>query len=346
MENFFTDEQLNSLIVPLIIIFAFLLGGLFFHLVVFKRLKKLASKTKWEGDNVIVGALGKAPILWFLLAGMYFALVKFPLDPEVAFVLYQLLFIATIASVAIVTSRMTVSLIGLYAKKNGGVFPATSIFEALTKGFIFALAVMIILQTMGISITPLLTALGVGGLAIALALQDTLGNLFSGIYMIASRKFRLGDYIELDSGNSGYIQDISWRNTTIRTLGNNLVVLPNSKIASATITNYSRPQSELSVLIDAGVSYNSDLEHVEKVVKEVGTEIIKKNEGGVKEFEPLVRFHTFGDSSIDFTVILRVTEFVNQYLVKHEFVKALHKRFNEEGIEIPFPQRVVHMEKE
>jgi len=100
------------------------------------------------------------------------------------------------------------------------------------------------------------------------------------------------------------------------------------------------------VLIDAGVSYNSDLEHVEKVVKEVGTEIIKKNEGGVKEFEPLVRFHTFGDSSIDFTVILRVTEFVNQYLVKHEFVKALHKRFNEEGIEIPFPQRVVHMEKE
>lgn len=346
MENLFANEQFNTIIIPLIIIAGFLLAGLIIYLIVFNRIKAFTKKTNWDGDNIIIASIGKAPFLWFFLAGIYFSLNKLPFDAKIILAIYQLLFILMVASVAIVFSRMIVGGFGLYAKKNGGVFPATSIFELIIKGFIFALAAMIILQTIGISITPLLTALGVGGLAIALALQDTLTNLFSGIYMIASRKFQPGDYIELDSGNSGYIHDISWRNTTIKTLGNNLVILPNSKIAASTITNYSRPQGDLSVLIEVGVSYDSDLEMVEKIVKEVASKVMKENDGGVKDFEPIVRYHTFGESSIVMTVVLRVTEFVNQYLVKHEFVKALHKRFKKEGIVIPFPQRVTRTVKD
>jgi small-conductance mechanosensitive channel len=93
--------------------------------------------------------------------------------------------------------------------------------------------------------------------------------------------------------------------------------------------------------VDVGVDYASDLGHVERVVMEVGCEVMAEVAGGVPEFEPFIRYHTFGDSSINFTVILRAREFVDQYLVKHEFVKRLHTRFNQESIVIPFPIRTI-----
>jgi small-conductance mechanosensitive channel len=101
------------------------------------------------------------------------------------------------------------------------------------------------------------------------------------------------------------------------------------------------PSQDLAVLVDVGVDYASDLWHVEQVVMEVGREVMAEVPGGVPEFEPFIRYHTFGESSINFTVILRAKEFVDQYLVKHEFVKHLHARFNQEGIVIPFPIRTI-----
>jgi len=137
--------------------------------------------------------------------------------------------------------------------------------------------------------------------------------------------------------------DISWRNTTIRQLPNNVVIVPNSKLASIIVTNYYLPQQEMSVLVQVGVGYDSDLEKVEKVTIEVAKEVMREVPGGVPEFEPFIRYHTFGDFSIDFTVILRAREFVDQYLVKHEFIKRLHRRYQQEGIEIPFPIRTIYM---
>lgn len=152
--------------------------------------------------------------------------------------------------------------------------------------------------------------------------------------------------MELDSGERGYVTDIAWRNTTIRALPNNMIIVPNSKMASAIITNYCQPEKEMSVLIQVGVSYNSDLEKVENVTIEVAKEVMREIEGGISEFEPFIRYHTFGDSSIDFTMILRTREFVNQYVIKHEFIKRLHKRYKKEGIDIPFPIRTVYMQEE
>ena len=285
-------------------------------------------------------------MIWFALIGIYLAVFDSPIQDDYKIMAWQFLLIIFVVSIAVVIARMAVGVINLYAEKTQGGLPATSIFTVLTKILIYVLAVLVILQTFGISITPFLTALGVGGLAVALALQETLGNLFAGLHMIASKKFKPGDFIELNSDNSGFIEDISWRNTTIRTLGNNLVIIPNQKIASAILVNYSRPQKEMSVIIKAGVSYDSDLEHVEKVVAEVGEQVMQKVTGGVQGFKPFIRYNELADSSINFSVILRAQAFVNQYLIKHEFIKTLHKRFKEEGIEIPFPQRDVHMKKE
>jgi small-conductance mechanosensitive channel len=271
--------------------------------------------------------------------------LSIPLNPTLLNLAQKALLVIVIFSVTVVLARLAVGFINLYTKRAEGVLPSTTIFINLTKLLIFLIGVLIILQSLGISITPILTALGVGGLAVALALQDTLSNLFAGLHIIASKQVKTGDYIRLDTGEEGYVTDITWRNTTIRALPNNMIVVPNSRLASAIITNYYQPEREMTVRIDVGVSYDSDLAKVEKITMEVAREVIKEIPGGVTKFEPFIRFHTFADSSINFTVFLRAKEFVEQYPLKHEFIKRLHERYQKEGIEIPFPIRTVYMKE-
>jgi small-conductance mechanosensitive channel len=242
-----------------------------------------------------------------------------------------------------VAARIASGLVTLYSGKSEGLLPSTSIFRNLTATVVFLVGALVVLDTLGISITPILTALGVGGLAVALALQDTLSNLFAGIQIIASRQVRIGDYIKLESGEEGYVTDIRWRNTTVRALPNNMILIPNSKLASTITTNYYMPEKEMAVLVQVGVAYDSDLQKVEQVTIDVGKEVMREVQGGIPEFQPFIRYHTFSDSSINFSVILRGKEFVDQYLIKHEFVKRLQRRYQQEGIEIPFPIRTVYM---
>ncbi|HCU24910.1 MAG TPA: mechanosensitive ion channel protein MscS [Deltaproteobacteria bacterium] len=210
---------------------------------------------------------------------------------------------------------------------------------------VYSVFILIFLDTAGISITPLVASLGVGGVAVALALQDTLSNFFSGLYVIVDQPVRVGDYVRLDGGEEGFVESIGWRSVRIRKLQNNSVVVPNSKLAACIITNFDLPEKELAVLVDVGVDYGSDLEKVERVTIEVAREVMKTVEGGVPDFEPFIRYHTFADSSINFTTILRGKDFVSQYLIKHEFVKKLQARYRREEITIPFPIRTLHIEE-
>jgi len=220
------------------------------------------------------------------------------------------------------------------------------LFITLTRVFFFAIGGLVFLDTLGISITPILASLGVGSVAVALALQDTLSNFFSGIYLLVDKPIRLGDFVQIDDSIEGTIIQIGWRSTHVRLLSNNTVILPNTKIASARITNFDMPEKEMSILINASVAYGSNLSKVEQVTIEVAQEVLKNTQGGVKNFQPFIRYNVLADSSINFTVILRGSQFVDQFLIKHEFIKALHDRFIREGIEIPFPQRVVHLHEQ
>ncbi len=328
--------------------FAFIIGGLVIGLVVqniiLTRLRKIALRTKWEGDEVIIDSLRGAIVFWFLLAGIYGAVMHLPLSPNLSTIIIKILVVIIILSVTFFFIRLTTGFLRLYSQKTAAL-PSASLLINLTKGVILVLGGLIILQSLGISITPLITALGVGGLAVALALQDTLSNLFAGFHIIVSKMVLPGDYIKLATGEEGYVTDVSWRNTTIRALPNNIVVVPNSKLASSILTNFHQPVNEMSVLVQVGVSYDSDLEKVEKVTIEVAKKVLKEVPGGIPDFEPFIRYHTFGDFSINFSVILRVKEFVDQYLIKHEFIKRLHKRYQAEGIEIPFPIHTIYMKK-
>ncbi len=226
------------------------------------------------------------------------------------------------------------------------VLPPTSLLEHLIKILVFVIGALVLLRSLGISITPALAGLGIGGLAVALALQGPLANFFSGIHLLLSKQIRIGDYIKLETGEEGHIIDITWRNTTIKQLSNNIVIIPNSKLASLIIVNYDQPEKELSVPINIGISYSSDLEKVERVTIEVAKEVMREVPGGVPEFEPFVRYHSFGEFSINFTVILRAKGYTDQFLIKHEFIKRLYRRYREEGIEIPFPIRVIYLKEE
>ena len=182
-----------------------------------------------------------------------------------------------------------------------------------------ALAVMIVLDNLGVSLTAVWTTLGVGSVAVALALQDTLSNFFAGVYLRLDNPVRVGDYIKLESGEEGFVLEQGWRSARIRTLPNNVVVVPNGKLASTIVTNYSLPEPQMSLLISVGVSYQSDPEQVERILVEETMSATGQVEGLLSDPPAFVRFIPgFGDSSLNFTLICRVASFVDQYLVQHE----------------------------
>jgi small-conductance mechanosensitive channel len=341
-----TWSDVQVVAIPAAIAMLGLLVGLLVRRTVIVRLGVAVAESRSIVDDVVLAAVRGPVVLWFVIAGLYAAIQVTSLPPRITSLIQQILVVLVIFSITWAVAQIVAALVENTAKRAPETLPGATLVTNLARVAVVAVGVLVILQTLGISITPIITALGVGGLAVALALQDTLANLFAGVHILASRQLRPGDYVKLASGEEGYVEDVTWRQTTIRQLPNNIIIVPNSQIASTTTTNYHLPETALSVSVQVGVSYDSDLERVEDVTIDVANEVMREVEGGVSDFEPFIRYHTFGDSSIDFSVIMRGQEFVNQYMIKHEFIKKLHKRFNAEGIDIPFPIRTVYMQNE
>ncbi len=324
------------------ILLASLLIGYLTRALVLRRLAKLFAVTKTQVDDLVLAAVRRYVPLWVLLVGVAIAARVAPLSDRVLNLAVRGCSLVFILSLAAAAAGFAARLTSHLGQETNESVAATTLIQNLVRTTIFGLAGLLVLGSLGISITPLLTALGIGSIAVALALQPTLSNLFAGIHIALARPIRVGDYVELESGPKGFVADITWRTTRIREFPNNIVIVPNARIAEMIVTNYDLPEPEQSTLVQVGVSYSSDLEHVERVVREVGREVLKDTKGGVAEFEPVVRYHTFGDSSINFSAVLRVKEFADRFPVTHEFIKRLKSRFDREGIEIPFPQRVLH----
>jgi small-conductance mechanosensitive channel len=309
--------------------------------VVCRRFKALAARTSGRWDDVLIDELSKRVPTWAVLAGLYVAAGLWNLPPNLNNTLTKLLFVLLTLSLTFFAAALVTRFSVVYSSTLEEALPVTSLTQNIARGVVVTIGLLIVLNGLGLSITPILTALGVGGLAVALALQDTLANLFAGIYVTLAGQIRVGDYVKLDSGAEGYVADIGWRSTRLRMLPNNLVLVPNSKLSQAIVTNFYLPDRELAVLVQVGVDYSSDLRYVERVTSEVAQETLREVPGGVAEFTPFIRYHTFGDSSINFTVIMRAREYADQHILKHEFIKRLHARYAREGITIPFPIRTI-----
>lgn len=311
-------------------IFMFVLRYLSIYL-----LRRWMKKRGTKINELIVGVLKVPSIYWCIAIGLYVGIEISELPRRYILYADKTIAIILIFSVTIALANLFVKIFENYIQKSNITVPATGIVFGVFKGAVVAAGIFVIFNVLGISITPLITALGVGGLAVALALKDTLSNLFAGLHMIASTEIRPGDYIKLGSGEEGTIRDITWRSTSILSPGQNIIIVPNAKVATATITNYNVPDSEVSFTVQVSAPYAGDLEKIEAVTLEVARKVMNETAGGISGYEPAVRFSAFGETGILFSVSLKARQWNTHYLVKHEFIKALQKRYAEEGISIP-----------
>ncbi|MDJ0532874.1 MAG: mechanosensitive ion channel family protein [Xenococcaceae cyanobacterium MO_207.B15] len=247
----------------------------------------------WQGTDIIVKSLRGVILLWFSLGGLSLAVVSLPIKASFLIIIQKVLLVIFLTSVTLVISRLAIGFIKFFSGRGEESPQLTSLFENLTRILIFILGSLIIIQSLGIAITPLLTALGIGGVSIGLALQSTFANLFSSINILTAKKLRPGDYIELKTGEAGYVKDITWKHTVIEEITENWLIFPNSKIVSASFKNYSFPSKNLLINVEVGVAYDSDLEQVERVTLEVARETITNITGGVPESNPFIRYYQF-----------------------------------------------------
>jgi len=341
------DIDYMKFIVPVATALGSVLILLIIRSIIFRFLHARAKKTTTQLDDIIIESVKNPSILLAVAIGIHIGLAFSGMPEKHIGYLGKILHVIVILSVTVAAATLAGRLFTNYVQKSSIPIPTTGLAYGILKGTIFVIGILIILTDLGISITPLITALGVGGLAVALALQDTLANLFAGVHILMEKSLRIGDFVKLETGQEGYIDDITWRTTRIRMLPNNIVVIPNSKLAQSVVTNYYLPEKKMSLPISISVGYSADLEQVERILIEEAKKGAADIPGLLAEPEPVVRFIPgFGESSLDFTLVCQVAEFADQYLAQHELRKRIFKRFKEAGIEIPFPHRTVYVREE
>jgi len=337
LENLWNNEYARFLIIFIGTIVAVTLSYFILKFLV----KSITGRKKSYGE-FILKQLSKPVLLLIFFVGLYTALKSLSILNDYYLLIDRAFFIIGTLIIALLIARIiTVLMLGYLKVRRGFERPPKLLNKAISV-IIFIIAIAVILAYFQIDITPLVAGVGLGALAIGLALQSTLSNFFAGVHLLSDRPITVGDFIELDKDTSGFVEDIGWRSTRIRTMVDNLLIIPNAKLADSNIINYSMPKQEMSIWLPCGVAYESDLKKVEKVTLEVAKEIQQKIPGAVKDFEPIFRYREFGDSNINFIIVLRVEEPMARFIIRNEFIKSLKERFDKENIEISWPIRKIY----
>ena len=347
-----SDEYVIAVIIAIITVIAAIVLQIVLK-VAKGRIRPATDDEQPSAKFLVLDAVDGPAVLMLLLAGGTFA-GSMALDhwhtgqdiqADLALMMRRVGVVAVLAVAAFMGSRVASLLIDWYAKY---IAPTTSTqldeqlipsFQRMLPIVIWAFAVLWSLTIFEIEISPLLATLGIGGIAIALAAQPTLSNYFAGTYVISEGEIEPGDFIEIEGGPSGFVEDISWRSTKLRSRFNNLIIIPNSMMSENMITNYSRPALAMNVIVTGGVSYSSDLQQVEDILMDVATKIVVASEHAVTETEPRAGFSVFGDSNIDFWVFIQATDRAGSFQLKSQLIKQIHERFNEAGVVINYPIR-------
>jgi len=320
---------------------------LFARFFLFKLIHHWAQKTKTGIDKLIIDTIKVPSVFWCIGIALYIGIESSEIPSKYTLYLIKAIHVLIILSISVATANLVNRLFIQYVERSSVSVQSTGLLNTIIKGAVYLIGFIIMLHILGISIAPLITALGIGGLAVALALKDTLENLFAGIHIMAEKTIRVGDFVRLETGQEGYVEDISWRTTRIRMIPNNMVIIPNSKLAQSVVINYHLPEKRMSLQIPVSVGYSEDPEKVEKILIEEIKNAVPEIPGLLSSPEPVVRFIPgFGENSLDFTIICQIEDVSYQFNVQNELRKRIFKRFKKEGIEIPFPQRVVWLKKE
>jgi len=337
LENQISNEYLRFIII--------LIGTIIFVTLSYLILKLIVNKIsggKKSYGKFILKQLSIPVFFLVFIIGLYTSLKTLSTLDNYYLVLDGAFFVITTLTFALLASRIITVITMGWLRVRKGFKRTPGLLNKTITVLIFIIAIAVILSYFKIDVTPLIAGVGLGALAIGLALQSTLSNFFAGVHLISDRPINVGDFIELDENTTGIVQDIGWRSTRIKMLTDNLLIIPNGKLADSNIINYSMPKEDFSIWVPCGVAYESDLKKVEKVTIDVAREIQKTVPGAVKDFEPGFRYREFSDSNINFVTILRIEKPMDRFVVRNEFIKALKERYNKEKIEISWPIRKIY----
>lgn len=342
-------DQLYSLVLQnkylqslLILVFFFILSKIVVY--IFEKVfVKLTKKTKTKIDDLIIKRSNKPISLILLLIGIKLALIPLGLSDAVNIALNRT--ISTL--IVILVAYLVIVILDIFIDGWGKSFAERtksklddqllSLFHKFSKIMIVILTLLFVLDVWGIKVVSLLASLGIAGIAIAFALQSTLGNIFGGISLIIDKSFKVGDIIKLDTGEMGIVKDIGLRSTKIRTWDNEILVVPNGKLAEARIQNFSQPDPTSRINIDVATAYGSNPEKVKKLI----IDTINKIPHVLKEPKPRVLFLEMGDSALKFKAQFYVDNLANKWPTHQEVITKIYNNLNKAKITIPFPQRDV-----
>jgi small-conductance mechanosensitive channel len=327
--------QFWELAQPFIVGVALFVFALLVRKIIYWILHGWVKESTSDIGDLIIRVTKSASLLWCFLLGAYLA-IRIGAAPSWENTADKVLLGVGILSAALVAANVVQMLIRSYAMRTKIAVPLASLTQTVAKAIIIGIGSLYILDSLGFNISGILAALGIGTLAVALAVQTTLSNLFSGAFIILSGHIKPNDYIKLDSGDQGYVMDISWGTTRLKTLSGSIVIIPNSRLAGAVVTNHNLPQKRASVGIIVHVSYASDPDLIERLLIEEAKGAVGQVSGLLDKPVPVVRFIPgFGEISLGFTLVCHVRDFTDQNLVEHELRTRIFKRFRAQGIQMP-----------
>ena len=342
-EQFITNDYLRA-------------GAIFLGLLIILRIiasilervfLKLVKKTETDLDDILIEKSSKPITFILFFISLRFALNELAINESYLNYIHPFIYSIIgiiIAYLAYVIIDVVVFRAWTKVSKKVGLDTGESLanlIQGLLKFLLIILALLYVLDLWGVEITPLLAGLGIAGLAIALALQPVLANIFSGVSMIMDKSIRVGDLVYLDADTKGKIAKIGLRSTKIKTFDNELIIVPNTKLAESNIQNVALPGPKTRVIVPFGVAYGSDVEKVKKIVMKE----IKSIAGFTNDPEPIIRFLEMGDSALKFNAYFYVESYENRADAISEANTKIYNTLNKNKIEIPFPQTDVHVKK-
>ncbi|MBI2649888.1 mechanosensitive ion channel family protein [Candidatus Woesearchaeota archaeon] len=338
----------NKYIHSLIILAVFYAISQLFVFISKKIILRLTKKTKTEIDDLIVANTNKPISLILLLIGIRLAIIPHKIRADILGIIEHViasLIIVIVTYIAIAVFNIIISNWGKkFASKTESKIDdeVVNLFQKFARITISFIGLIFILDAWGVKVGPLLASLGIAGLAVAFALQTTLGNIFGGISLIIDKSITVDDFIKLDDGTQGFVTDIGLRSTKIKSPDGDLIILPNGKLADSKIYNYHKPLPTTRVTVEFGVKYGSDVEKVKKIVMEQ----LSSMKDILKEPAPQVIFHELGEFSLKFKAFFWVSSLEKKMEAKENVATAIYNALNKNKIGIPFPTRTVYMKEE
>ena len=304
---------------------------------------RLAARSKTDFDDRLIAALHRPIFVTFVLIGLGLASYRLGLGSIPLYVtvgLLQTIGIVIWYGALSTTSGLIIQTVARRRESKLVQSGMLSLLQIIIKIALVALAVYFVFLAWDIDVTAWMASAGIVGLALSFAAKDSLSNLFAGVSIVADAPYKTGDFITLDSGQRGIVTHIGLRSTRLLTRDDVEITIPNGIIGNSVITNEAGgPSEKHRIRVAVGVAYGSDMDHVISTLEQVAA----NNKEICERPEPRVRFRRFGESSLDVELLCWIAQPVDRGRLHHELNLAVYKAFSAEGIQIPFPQRDLHV---